>query len=521
MELVYLWVEEYKNIKNQGFNFSPRFTCHYNEDKNELTIDENDDYIENFFGDNINVTAIVGKNGSGKSNLIDFLTFLQKGQKQYIVAYIYENEYMYSTNIKELSCGKFKKSSDHYIKINKIIRETHQRPYLHKIKSDYIFNISDNVIMSRIMKDNSNKDPKYYDLILAQESRILQNLINTISKVIFPKNFIVPHEILIYLHHDDKVTIKTLDFFTDFMNTLEHHGIHKNIINEIQRKLYELVNIRNDAGSLCIPIKNNEKHIVKIIEFIENKIFKQENGLRDIILFNFDYELSSGSMQLLKIFSNLDTELLKLDNNFKGGILLLLDEPDIFLHPNWQKQFFQILASFLKYNYKDINFHVLITTHSPFLLSDIPKENIIFLDTYKEKDPEVKEETQEVGNCRVVPHDEVFDKKQTFGQNIHTLLSDSFFMEDGLMGEFAKGKINEIIRFHNLTKKNRHKSCLQKIYDKREKGFRQTQSIVGDPYLQQVLENHLLEIDKFFDKKVAKAKLKARLEKQLAELDND
>ncbi|WP_297524894.1 hypothetical protein [Sulfurovum sp.] len=94
-------------------------------------------------------------------------------------------------------------------------------------------------------------------------------------------------------------------------------------------------------------------------------------------------------------------------------------------------------------------------------------------------------------------------------------------MEDGLMGEFAKGKINEIIRFHNLTKKNRHKSCLQKIYDKREEGFRQTQSIVGDPYLQQVLENHLLEIDKFFDKKIAKAKLKARLEKQLAELEDD
>ena len=55
----------------------------------------------------------------------------------------------------------------------------------------------------------------------------------------------------------------------------------------------------------------------------------------------------------------------------------------------------------------------------------------------------------------------------------------------------------------------------------REKGFRQTQSIVGDPYLKQVLENHLLEIDKFFDKKVAKEKLKARLQKQLAELDDD
>ena len=62
MELVYLWVEDYKNIHEQGFNFSSKFNCHYDVENNELTIDENDDYIENFFGDNIYVTAIVGKN---------------------------------------------------------------------------------------------------------------------------------------------------------------------------------------------------------------------------------------------------------------------------------------------------------------------------------------------------------------------------------------------------------------------------------------------------------------------------
>ena len=73
MELVYLWVEDYKNIKRQGFNFSPRFRCEYDEDKNELTIDENDDYIPDFFGKNINVTAIVGKNGSGKSSLLNLI----------------------------------------------------------------------------------------------------------------------------------------------------------------------------------------------------------------------------------------------------------------------------------------------------------------------------------------------------------------------------------------------------------------------------------------------------------------
>ena len=73
MELVYIWVEDYKNIQKQGFNFSPKFKCHYDEEKNELTIDENDDYIPDFFGENINVTAIVGKNGSGKSNILNVI----------------------------------------------------------------------------------------------------------------------------------------------------------------------------------------------------------------------------------------------------------------------------------------------------------------------------------------------------------------------------------------------------------------------------------------------------------------
>jgi len=87
MELLYLWVEDYKNIHKQGFNFSPQFNCKFHDEYDEkgklkdnckLEIKENDDYIENFFGENINVTAIVGKNGSGKSSVLKFIHVLLK-----------------------------------------------------------------------------------------------------------------------------------------------------------------------------------------------------------------------------------------------------------------------------------------------------------------------------------------------------------------------------------------------------------------------------------------------------------
>lgn len=70
MELVYLWVEDYKNIHQQGFNFSGRYRCDYNSETNELMIDENKEYIH-IFPENINVTAIVGANGAGKSSIIE------------------------------------------------------------------------------------------------------------------------------------------------------------------------------------------------------------------------------------------------------------------------------------------------------------------------------------------------------------------------------------------------------------------------------------------------------------------
>lgn len=91
MELVYLWVESYKNIEKQGFNFSPRFRCEYDEDIKELNIIDKDEtgefYPKNFFGENINVTAIVGENGSGKSSLV--FDFIMNRKGFFIIMYCF------------------------------------------------------------------------------------------------------------------------------------------------------------------------------------------------------------------------------------------------------------------------------------------------------------------------------------------------------------------------------------------------------------------------------------------------
>jgi len=85
MEFIYLWVEEYKNIEKQGFNFSPRFECKFYDEyeKDEEGGEKLKDnckleikpkkHIENFFAKNINVTAIVGGNGSGKSSVLELI----------------------------------------------------------------------------------------------------------------------------------------------------------------------------------------------------------------------------------------------------------------------------------------------------------------------------------------------------------------------------------------------------------------------------------------------------------------
>lgn len=74
-QLVYYWIEKFRNLKDSEFNFGSEYL--FERDDNELSIKaiSNKEYVSNFFsldskGKISNISAIVGENASGKSSTL-------------------------------------------------------------------------------------------------------------------------------------------------------------------------------------------------------------------------------------------------------------------------------------------------------------------------------------------------------------------------------------------------------------------------------------------------------------------
>ncbi len=587
MELVYLWVEEYKNIHKQGFNFSPKFNCHYDEDSNELIIDENDDYIENFFGDNINVTAIVGKNGSGKSSVAEMilLKIPKEKHKKYILVGCSKKDgkekYHSWSNVKdfrfigidsitesdvellasgveigtkdnrdfshnlvylngqELNFRVFDEvkysDADNNIFVPKYIYQYNNN--LHRFKSKNFFYEFDKIrFYIRILKeDEIIQDIEKIDNLDKKLKEKVKSYISSLdSKEFFCRNFLMAFVRYSLLNLDKEKYEKFIENVENINNCfeikVEEFEFILNINDIVESlKFLEILEFKNETTNRNhdtkyyyeVEIDNKNINTLWIFEYILNLSGLKKKNLPILELDLYDSnkkllyaELSQGEKQYIRL-------LIEIISNKSAGDLSEMIEPTVYifdeietsLHPQWQKKIFNDIVKIFN-DWRDKKAHLIFLTHSPFLLSDIPKQNIIFLDTYNKEDTEVKEEKQKVGNCRVVPHDEVMHKKQTFGANIHTLLSDSFFMDDGLMGEFAKGKIDKIIKY---LREDKIPEPREAWVDSKE-NLKKIIEAIGEPFLQhKVLE---LYYDKFTDDATKKER-KKELEKQKKQIESE
>ncbi len=513
MELVYLWVDNYKNISNQGFNFSPRFECEFKDgkliisDKKKKECKDNE-YLENFFGKNINITAIVGENGSGKSSVLEILAEIFRIEfnknKNVIVDYTHTFNFFLTFKIKDKTYEI--KSIDRHDSNNFSTDERIENML------DYHVYSNDKDIENKFLFDNIS---------------ISQMLVYDDSQ---NKNF----KLSSFMYLPIKIEIRLCDFEKKFeklirndklypMNKNEHDSVYiQDVSNEGQTQIGSFENINNDKYHQFLILKllenNKETHnfyltkeeiekelTTQKIKFVSevdfNKYFKISEGFgkkltkevselkeqeKDIYInkhsdfFEFDFfdeqnrrysDLSHGEKtlfgQLLNIYYNS-----KKSNN--DNLLFLFDEPELSLHPQWQKNYINEIYNLIGKLGK--NNHFIFTSHSPFLLSDLPKENVIFLEKYKKDE----DRDQKEGNCKNVTNE---TNIETFGANIHTLLSNGFFMSDGLMGEFAKSKIIEILEYLNDTKNE------VKLKTVDEKQIKHVIDSIGEDFLRNKLLN--------------------------------
>lgn len=73
MELIYAYIGKYRTFENQKISFSNKFNVSYDDKEKTLSITRNSEYFDVYPGNIVGVSAILGKNASGKTSLIDLI----------------------------------------------------------------------------------------------------------------------------------------------------------------------------------------------------------------------------------------------------------------------------------------------------------------------------------------------------------------------------------------------------------------------------------------------------------------
>lgn len=179
------------------------------------------------------------------------------------------------------------------------------------------------------------------------------------------------------------------------------------------------------------------------------------------------YKLSSGERQFLFMMSSIIYHVMNIKSVPTSRVAyrylnIVLDEVEMCFHPEYQRTFIYNLLNAIERLHLNTycSFNIIITTHSPFLLSDIPQSNVLYME-----------------------NGEVVDKSKMqnpFAANVNDILYQSFFLSNGFMGEFAKQKIIKMVNELNNNKVDKPKA-------------RELVDLVGEPILKERLKELIEE----------------------------
>lgn len=156
------------------------------------------------------------------------------------------------------------------------------------------------------------------------------------------------------------------NFSVNFSKTTEEN--QQKLINDFNfatkisfayEKVSRIINMYRDTSNELAKVKSSFYNLTaKLQEFIDKKIEIKDGELRfiqsdDILHFE---NLSAGEKQLVSLF--VYTRL-----SLGPGATVIIDEPELSLHVNWQRKFLRALIS------EEHNKQYIVSTHSPFIIA--------------------------------------------------------------------------------------------------------------------------------------------------------
>ncbi len=238
----------------------------------------------------------------------------------------------------------------------------------------------------------------------------------------------------------------------------------------------------NDMGSVIsfeIGLADAKQHLLDYLGFLK-AIDPLLAGAPAVGFIDFDWRnMSSGEKAYLDLFSRLhfgrqliDAWLAKDPQNYDypHTLYILIDEGELGFHIRWQQEYVKTLIEWLPIIFgfgegSQPQIQLIFTTHSPISLSDIPNNHVIYL-----------QQDTSSRNTQVLSKKQMPDR--SFAANIHHIMTQSFFMDKGFVGEFAKAKIDDLIQWLNSEEDREAWEDYEQMIDK----------VIDEPLLKKKLQ---------------------------------
>ena len=479
MKLAYLYVADHRILSEVGIPISGEHRCHYIDGK--LSLGLNEDRVEYYNG--LSCSAIIGKNGVGKSTILDFvessygatdssglIVFFDSENVKYHICPIntYFNDSMVTSGtdfIVESDFKRFvKKHNVKFVKSNNLtgveeskfkykknyngfVCDLSLSQYAHGTKSEIVKRTNrliDFFKNSQWFEGFERTKIKFSFKFKASSVSYLNSLLN--DKDFVKKNIdsdkdlsllrsVVRNSINEFSLHEEKKSIVDVLVRGNILSILSYVTktalIKKGNQNSFFIKMvlmYYKENLEfSDLSGLLLSgdskfyarygsdilmadsfviVQRYEYVIDTIFEIAKNLsfdryVFDGENSMStfdsDFIIdltslisklpsnisSNFSYGwggFSTGEFAKLNIFSELYNYIKSDERDSRENHIIIMDEVDLYLHPDWQRTFFSEMLEFLSSEASIGRIQLILSTHSPLIVGDFLPEDIISLE---------------------------------------------------------------------------------------------------------------------------------------------